>query len=209
VERRIFLLSPASCGGQRARLLFNPRARIDLALALRTEAGVPLSQVFSFLSALYFRGKLEYARTYARPPDGSPGVFIVTSGEGLCVPETRVRLDVLERWASIPIDLRERRYTRPLLRDARAIASSIADDHCEVVLLGSVATGKYVDLLQEFGARLVFPADFVGRGDMSRGGLLLRSARERRELRYVPVAGAVRRGARPPRLVPRPGILRG
>jgi hypothetical protein len=148
VERRIFLLSPASCGGQRARLLFNPRARIDLALALRTEAGVPLSQVFSFLSALYFRGKLEYARTYARPPDGSPGVFIVTSGEGLCVPETRVRLDVLERWALIPIHLRERRYTRPLLRDARAIASSIADDHCEVVLLGSVATGKYVDLLQ-------------------------------------------------------------
>jgi hypothetical protein len=210
VERRIFLLSPASCGGQRARLLFNPRARIDLALALRTEAGVPLGQVFSFLSALYFRGKLEYARTYARPPEGSPGVFIVTSGEGLCVPETRVQLDVLERWASIPIDLRERRYTRPLLRDARTIASSIADSHCEVVLLGSVATGKYVDLLQDvFGARLVFPADFVGRGDMSRGGLLLRSTRDRRELGYVPVAGAMRRGARPPRLVPRPGILRG
>ena len=210
MERRIFLLSPASCGGQRARLLFSPRARIDLALALRTEAGVPLGQVFSFLSALYFRGKLEYARTYARPPEGSPGVFIVTSGEGLCVPETCVQLDVLARWASIPIDLRERRYTRPLLRDARAIASSIADGHCEVVLLGSIATGKYVDLLQDvFGARLVFPADFVGRGDMSRGGLLLRSARDRRELRYVPVAGAMRRGERPPRLVPRPGILRG
>src|SRR5262249_61742093 len=57
------------------------------------------------------------------------------------------------------------------------------------------------------GPRLVFPAEFVGRGDMSRGGLLLRSARDRRELTYLPVAGAVRRGVRPARLVPRPGIL--
>src|SRR4029077_18887904 len=142
--------------------------------------------------------------TYARPPDGSPGVFIVTSGEGLCVPETRVRLDVLERWAAIPLDTRELRYTEPLLRDARAIASGIPDARCEVVLLGSVATGKYVDLLQDvFGPRLVFPAEFVGRGDMSRGGLLLRSARDRTELRYVPVAGSVRHGTRPPRLGPR------
>jgi hypothetical protein len=210
VERRIFLLSPASCGGRRARLLLDPRAGFDLARALRTAPGAPLGQVFSFLSGLYFRGKLEYARTYARPPDGSPGVFIVTSGEGLCLPETHVQLDVLRRWASIPIDLRERRYTQPLLRDARTIASSIAGDHCDVVLLGSVATGKYVDLLQDvFGPRLVFPAQFVGRGDMSRGGLLLRSARNRSELRYVPVTGSVRRGPRPPRLVPRPGILRG
>lgn len=203
-ERRIFLLSPASCGGRRARLLFDPRARFDLARALRTTAGVPLGQVFSFMSGLYFRGKLEYARTYARPPDGSPGVFIVTSGEGLCVPETRVRLDVLERWAAIPIDTSELRYTEPLLRDARAIATGIPDSGCEVVLLGSVATGKYVDLLQDvFGPRLVFPADFVGRGDMSRGGLLLRSARDRTELQYVSVAGSVRHGARPPRLAPR------
>jgi hypothetical protein len=53
-----------------------------------------------------------------------------------------------------------------------------------------------------FGARLLFPADFVGRGDMSRGGLMLRSVSSAEELRYIPVAGAVRHGARPPKLVP-------
>jgi len=206
--RRIFVLSPASCGGERARLLFDPRARFDLARDLRAAPGVPLGVVFSFLSGLYFRGKLEYARTYARPPARMPGVFVITSGAGLCLPEMQVQLDVLEGWAAIPIDTGETRYTEPLLRDARALASAIDGGRCEVVLLGSVATGKYVDLLQDvFGDRLLFPADFVGRGDMSRGGLLLRSARDRRELGYIPVAGAVRRGSRPPRLVPRPGIL--
>ena len=175
---------------------------------MRTSAGVPLGQIFSFLSGLYFRGKLEYASTWASPPDGTSGVFVMTAGDGLCLPQTRVGIDVLERWAATPIDVREPRYTGPLLRDARTLASSIGDGACEVVLLGSVATGKYVDLLQEvFGTRLLFPVEFVGRGDMSRGGLLLRSARDRRELRYQPVAGAVRHGERPPRLVPRPGIL--
>ena len=189
-------------------MLFNPQASFELARAVRTSAGVPLGQVFSFLSGLYFRGKLEYASTWASPPDGTPGVFVMTAGDGLCLPQTRVGIDRLERWAATSIDVREPRYTEPLLRDARALASSIGDRPCEVVLLGSVATGKYVDLLQEvFGARLVFPVEFVGRGDMSRGGLLLRSARDRCELLYQPVAGATRHGARPPRLVPRPGIL--
>lgn len=204
---RVFLLSPASLSGERARQLLAPRARFDLARAVRTVPGAELGAVFSFLSGLYFRGKLEYARTWARPPAGVPGVFVITAGAGLRLPETLVRLDVLHAWAQIPIDAREARYTEPLLRDARALASATGE-RCEVVLLGSVATGKYVDLLQGvFGDRLCFPADFVGRGDMSRGGLLLRSARDRSELGYVAVAGAVRRGVRPPRLVPRPGIL--
>ena len=69
------------------------------------------------------------------------------------------------------------------------------------MLLGSVASPKYVDILIGiFGERLRFPVDFVGRGDMSRGGLLLRKAREGVELPYVPVAGAVLHGSRPPRL---------
>ena len=72
-----------------------------------------------------------------------------------------------------------------------------------MVLLGSIATGKYVDpLLAVLGERLLFPADFVGRGDMSRGGLLLRCARAGTELAYVGVRDAVRRGPRPPRLAP-------
>jgi hypothetical protein len=75
---------------------------------------------------------------------------------------------------------------------------------CEVVLLGSIATGKYVDvLLENFQQRLRFPADFVGRGDMSRGGLLLRCAVDKTELTYISVAGAIRRGVRPPKLTPR------
>ena len=72
-----------------------------------------------------------------------------------------------------------------------------------VTLLGSIASDKYVTaLLEVFGERLTFPKVFVGRGDMSRGGLLLRSARYDVELEYVPVMGAVRHGPRPPRLAP-------
>ena len=98
------------------------------------------------------------------------------------------------------IDPSNARYRRPLERSARALAAEIGPD-CDVVLLGSVASPKYVDVLGGiFGERLRFPIDFVGRGDMSRGGLLLRKAREGVELEYTPVAGAVLHGARPPRL---------
>ena len=71
------------------------------------------------------------------------------------------------------------------------------------MLLGSVASPKYTDILTGiFGSRLRFPLAFVGRGDMSRGGLLLRRAQEGTELDYVPIAGAVLHGARPPKLPP-------
>lgn len=67
--------------------------------------------------------------------------------------------------------------------------------------LGSIATGKYVDhLLPILGSRLRFPTNFVGRGDMSRGGLMLRCVAEAEELDYLPVEGAVRRGMRAPKL---------
>ena len=67
-----------------------------------------------------------------------------------------------------------------------------------MILLGSIATGKYVDcLLPIITQRLLFPSEFVGRGDMSRGALLLRCVAENTELNYVPLMGAVRRGQRP------------
>jgi hypothetical protein len=70
-----------------------------------------------------------------------------------------------------------------------------------VVLLGSVASDKYISvLLSIFGERLLFPEAFVGRGDMSRGGLLLRCVRAGLELDYVPILGARLHGERPPRL---------
>jgi hypothetical protein len=197
---RIFVLSPANAGGERAKLVFNDRARFDLAVRLRTPEGAALGDVFSFLSGLYFRGKLAYARAFASPPAGASGVLVITPNEGLLRAEEPVTIARLRRFAGVPIDAAEPRYRRPLARHARALARSLGPD-AEVVLLGSIATGKYVDVLQEvFGERLRFPGDFVGRGDMSRGGLLLRCVREGRELDYRPVAGAVRHGTRPPKL---------
>jgi hypothetical protein len=209
LTERIFLLSPASTGGERARIVFNPEARFDLAQRLRTPEGAMLGEVFAFLSGLYFRGKLQYALTFARPPEGLDGVLVITPSRGLRPPWERTTLDALRRFAEVPIDLRQPRYTKPLLRDTRALAAALAPHpRAEVVLLGSIASGKYVELLSAaLGDRLRFPSDFVGRGDMSRGGLLLRCVAAGRELDYVPVAGATRHGPRPPRLAPQPGIL--
>jgi hypothetical protein len=200
---RIFLLSPASSHGERAQLVLRPEAEFPLARALRTPEGAPLGEVFTFLSGLYFRGKLGYARAFARPPAGVPGVVVITTSEGLVSPESPVTLDRLRRWAAVPIDASEARYRQPLLRDAELIDAA-AGPECEVVLLGSIASGKYADvLLKVFGARLLFPSAFVGRGDMSRGGLMLRHTDSGQELDYVPVATSIRHGARPPRLAPR------
>ena len=199
---RVFLLSPAHCGGKRAGYLFNDDATFDLARRVRAPGGVPLADVFSFVSGLYFRGKVAYARAFGRPPAGLSGAMVITTDRGLLPADTTVTLADLRDMGCVDIDTGERRYRRPLARDVKALA--MADAGCEFVLLGSVATGKYVDvLLETLGERLLFPAEFVGRGDMSRGGLMLRRAEERRELAYVPVAGAVRHGTRPPRLEPR------
>src|SRR6185295_13321039 len=201
---RIFLLSPAFCGGQRARLLARPAASFDLAVRLRTPPGAPLGQVFAFLSGLYFRGKLAYAAAFARPPAGTAGALVITPCEGLRSPEEPIDLPRLRGFAKVSVAATERRYREPLLRDALALAARL-DPEAEVVLLGSVASDKYVEVLgTALGGRLRFPAEFVGRGDMSRGGLMLRCAEEGRELGYLPVGGAARRGPRPPKLPPHP-----
>lgn len=198
---RIFLLSPAHSGGERAKMLLNERAQFDLARRLRIKA-VPISEVFTFLSGLYFRGKVAYARAFANPPPGLPGALVITTNRGLIDVETPVTLKQLQAFSKVNIDENEAAYRRPLLRDAKQIAATMGD--CDVVLLGSVATGKYVDLLLKvFGERLRFPQDFVGRGDMSRGGLMLRSAADGTELTYTSVLGATRHGKRPEKLIPR------
>ncbi|HEX7252283.1 MAG TPA: hypothetical protein VF376_05315 [Thermoanaerobaculia bacterium] len=199
MTERVFLLSPASCSGVRARMLLRREARFPLAQQVRRPEGAPLGEVFSFLSGLYFRGKHAYAQAFARPPVGFPGVFVITAGEGLRPAHDAVTIDRIRGFSRTDIGGTPPRYRRPLLRDALALARDLAAS--DIVLLGSIATGKYVDILGEaFGDRLRFPRDFVGRGDMSRGGLLLRCVREGRELEYVPVAGAVRHGERPPKL---------
>lgn len=196
---RVFLLSPADCAGRRARMLQSDGADHDLARLLRGRDGAELGDVFAFVSSLYFRGKLAYARAFARPPRGQPGIHVITPSDGLKLPEARVRAGDLRRFGKVEVSADETRYTRPLLRDLRALAPGWAD--ADVVLLGSVASPKYVDLLAPaLGDRLMFPADFVGRGDMSRGGLMLRCVAEQRELTYVPLVGAERHGPRPRRL---------
>jgi hypothetical protein len=201
---RVFLLSPAHAGGERAKLLFRPQARFELAVKLRTPQGAMIGEVFAFLSGLYFRGKLAYALHFANPPGGVDGQLVITTNRGLLPAHTYVTLKDLEKMGAVDIHADERRYRAPLVRSVRALSSAIGggdDDDCDVVLLGSVATGKYVDVLQKhLGPRLKFPAEFVGRGDMSRGGLMLRCVDAGRELTYVPVAGAVRHGQRPPKL---------
>lgn len=200
---RIFLLSPAYAGGQRARMLMNERAQFDLAKRLRTKQGATVAEVFTFLSGLYFRGKIAYANAFAHCAKGICGALVITPTRGLVDATTRITRDDLREFAEVDIEKDEPRYRKPLERDARRLAK-ILSPGSDVVLLGSIATGKYVDvLLQNFQERLRFPADFVGRGDMSRGGLLLRCAADLQELRYISVAGAVVKGKRPPKLSPR------
>jgi hypothetical protein len=209
---RVFLLSPANCGGRRASQVVSDKAEFALARRLRSPAGAPLGEVFAFMSGLYFRGKLAYARRFADPPDpGEPlvsgGVLVITPNAGLRGADVAVTRDSIRQFAGEPIDLENERYLRPLERSARTLRAAVGAE-CEVVLLGSVASGKYVEVLQPvFGDRLLFPSAFVGRGDMSRGGLMLRCADSGDELEYVPIEGAVRHGPRPPKLTPLPRRL--
>ena len=188
---RVFLLSPAYLGGKRAALLVREEAAFPLALRLRQPGGVALGEAFSFLSGLYFRGKLTYANRFARPPEGVAGVQVITANRGLVAADVPVSRAELREVGGVDIQPDDPRYRAPLARDVARLAEHPG---LELVLLGSVATGKYIDvLLDVVGERLLFPTDFVGRGDMSRGALLLRSAREGRELAYEPVAGALGR----------------
>jgi hypothetical protein len=196
---RVFLLSPAHCGGERARMILREEAAFDLALKIRTEEGAPIGEVFSFLSGLYFRGKMAYSRRFADPPPGVPGALVITPTRGLWPVDTPVTRRDLLAFAEVDIHQDDSRYRRPLERDLGWLRKHAPG--AEVVLLGSVASAKYVSVLGEaLGERLLFPPDFVGRGDMSRGGLMLRCARAGLELAYTPVLGAVRHGARPPKL---------
>jgi hypothetical protein len=184
---RVFLLSPANCSGPRARMLLSERATFDLAMRLRSRRGVAIGEAFAFISGLYFKGKLAYALEFANPPEpgealtGS-GALIITPNAGLRAAETRITVDAIRNFATVDIASNDPRYVKPLISSARTLADELGPE-CDVVLLGSIASTKYVEILLDvFGDRLLFPIDFVGRGDMSRGGLLLRSVRAGEEL---------------------------
>jgi len=199
----VFLLSPAYCGGRRAKSLLRAGATIDV--ATRLHAGtLTLADAFTFCSGLYFRGKIAYARAFAKTRDCA---FVITPTRGLQPPDTIVSADVIREFAAVDIASDDSRYRVPVDRDLAALAARLTGES-RVVLLGSIATGKYVDVLVErLGERLCFPPSFVGRGDMSRGGLLLRHAASGVELEYAPLARHTpRHGPRPPKLDPRTRI---
>lgn len=179
---KIFLISPANLSGLRAQQLASPRAQFDAAVRFRSAEGVPIADAFAFMSALYFRGKIAYARHFADPPEG---VFVITSGFGLVPPDWPLNEERMKRMQKIDIDASARNYAKPLRDHANQLTSMLAPD-AQVILLGSVATGKYVDVLKPIlGPWLRFPRVFAGLGDMARGGLMLRAVRANRELEYA------------------------
>ena len=188
------LLSPANLGGKRGQQILNPNADFALARALRSASGAPLGDVFGFVSSLYFRGKREYQAAFARPPTGLLGGYVMTAGGGLCALDEAVTLERIRAWAAVAIHEQNLHFTAPLTRHASGLLE-VATDDTRFILLGSVATNKYVAPLQDvFGERLLYPTRFAGLGDMSRGSLLLGAVRDGRELDYEPVAHRTRSG---------------
>jgi hypothetical protein len=176
--------------------VFNPHAAFEVALRLRSPSGAPLGDVFSFISGLYFRGKATYAAAFGRSPPGSSAGMVITPCEGLLSVNECVTLDRLQRWSAVPIHENNRMFTDPMVEHASELERAYGAT-ARIVLLGSVASNKYVrPLTRVFGDHLLFPPDFVGRGDMSRGALMLRAARAKIELDYRPVEGTERRGPR-------------
>ena len=198
---RVFLMSPARIGGRRSNILLRSQADFDLAARLRLGRAT-IGEIYSFISGLYFRGKMAYAEAFAAPPEGMPPALIIVPGMGLVPPDAMVDTEQLRCIGDVAIEENNQAYRAPLIRDA-ALLDRRAGPGCHYLLLGSIATGKYTEpLLSVFGERLLFPVEFVGRGDKSRGGLMLRCARSGEELSHVSLRGAIRRGRRPAKLEP-------
>lgn len=185
VRETIFLLSPANVSGARGLLLRKKEDTFELARRL-SKGEAQLGEIFSFMSALYFRGKLAYARTFANPPAGFPGILIITPSHGLLRHDAVVTRSDIENMASVPIVHTNSAYREPLQRDAGALRRKLGSQTA-IIFLGSIATPKYLDPLQRiFGEQLFLPQKFVSLGNMCRGGLLLRCSRVGSELDYIP-----------------------
>jgi hypothetical protein len=208
VSSTVFLLSPAYCGGRRAKMLLREGSSMPLAVRL-AEGTLPLGDAFTFMSGLYFRGKIAYAKAFGRRVDPGPAAFVITPTRGLQPPDVLIDREVIEEFAALDVAHDEPRYRDPLVADARKLANTLAED-ARIVLLGSVATAKYLEVVADaFQSRLCFPSAFIGRGDMSRGGLMLRSADSGQELEYMPFSSATtRHGPRPPKLAPLKRVVR-
>jgi hypothetical protein len=183
---KVFLLSPANFSGVRAKQLTAPGAKFPAAVAFRSESGVAIEDAFSFMSALYFRGKAAYVRRFAPTP---AAIQVIAPGFGLVPFGWTIDATRFTKLEKTPVDPASRSYRTPLEQHALSLAESVAPDG-KVVLLGSVATGKYIDVLWPvFRERLVFPRCFAGLGDMSRGSIMLKASVSGEELDYVPIDG--------------------
>lgn len=181
----LFVLSPASLTGVRGERIVSGRGHTPLVGTLRRGGSAPLGDVYAAISSLYFGGKRDYARHFARAPGKTRDIFVITPSRGLLPLDAPVDLDLLRAFRRSPIDLAESRYVRPLLDTATALRERLAS-HGDVVLLGSIATSKYLEPLGEvFSDRLLFPRDFLGRGSLSRGSVLRKAVAANRELEYV------------------------
>jgi len=199
---RIFLLSPAKAGGRRYSILTSDKANFELALKFRAGSAT-LGEIYSFISGLYFRGKMAYSAAFGAAQRQSSSVLVIVPGLGLLPPATVFSPEQLQATAKIDVD-EDNPVHHDSLRAAAASLDRVTGRQCSFVLLGSVASAKYTTaLLKVLDHRLLFPAEFVGRGDMSRGGIMLRSAASGQELTYIPVSGAQLRGPRPARLNPK------
>lgn len=196
----VLLLSPAHCGGKRARLLLRPGATSETARRLRA-GELTLGEAFAFMSSLYFRGKLAYARTVVARRGATATALVITPTRGLVSPNLMASVPLLDEFAATDIAAGDARYRAPLERDLAVLGGRLTAD-AQVVLLGSIASDKYLEVLAPLlGPRLHYPPAFIGRGDMSRGGLLLRCAAADVELDYEPLSlTSARHGARPPKL---------
>jgi hypothetical protein len=187
----IFLISPANMSGVRGTRLLGKTSKTDMQARLSGE-GVELGEVFTYVSGLYFRGKLEYGRMFGSSK-GTPGVHVITPAAGLVSPDKKVTLEELRSICGAEVNANNPAYCEPLEGDIHRLRQT--SESSRFVLLGSIATPKYLEpLMRAIGDDLFYPLDFIGLGDMSRGSLLLRSVRAEVELEYVSARGNMKRG---------------
>ena len=180
--RRLFLLSPANTSGRRLERLCDPAVTSPWAERVRSAEGLPIADAFCHVSSLYFRGKIAYARRFAVREEE---ILVIAPGFGLVAPSWPLDVERLQAMRQARVDVLDDAYAVPMREGCVALGADLPRD-AEVVLLGSIASGKYLDLLAPaFGDRLRFPGAFVGAGELQRGALLLRAARDGEELRYV------------------------
>jgi hypothetical protein len=102
-------------------MLLNPHSKSELTQQLRT-TGIPLDEAFSFMSSLYFRGKLAYATTFAKSVIGLPTTLVITPSRGLLRPETIVKIEDLADISAERIEVHNPKYRDPLERDLRLLS---------------------------------------------------------------------------------------